>query len=138
MRARHFALAAVCLALAGCGGDQVVTPTAEEVQGTLPTEQPVSGGDTAAGRELFTGQGCNSCHTYGPADSTGTVGPNLDNLAEDAEKADQGSLAEYTAASIKNPDAYVVPGFSAGVMPAYDELSDEQLADLVAFLTQGS
>jgi hypothetical protein len=31
-----------------------------------------------------------------------------------------------------------VPGFQAGVMPAYDKLSDEELANLVAFLTQGS
>lgn len=138
MRARHLALAAVCLVLAACGGETVVTPTAEDVQGTLPTAQPVSGGDAAAGEELFTGEGCNSCHTYGPANSTGTVGPNLDDLAEHAEQADQGSLEEYTATAIRNPGAYVVPDFPSGVMPAYDQLSDKQIADLVAFLTQPS
>src|SRR5215211_2800799 len=131
MRARHLVLVALCLVLAACGGEQTVSPTAEDVQGTLPKEQPVTGGDAAAGKELFTSQGCNSCHTYGPANSTGTVGPKLDNLAEDAEKADQGSVDEYTATSIKNPGAYVVPGFPAGVMPSYDKLSDDQVADLV-------
>jgi mono/diheme cytochrome c family protein len=138
VRARHLALAAVCLALAGCGGEEVVAPTAEEVQGTIPQEQPVTGGDPAAGEQVFTAQGCNSCHTYGPANATGTVGPNLDNLEADAEEADQGSLEEYTAESITNPEAYVVPDYPAGVMPSYDQLSDEQIADLVAFLTQPS
>ncbi len=138
MRARHVVLVALCLVLAGCGGEKVVSPTAEEVQGTLPQAQPVSGGDAAAGNKLFTDQGCENCHTYAPAKSTGTVGPKLDNLADDAKKANQGSVEEYTATSIKNPSAYLVPGFPAGVMPPYDKLSDEQIADLVAFLTQPS
>ena len=138
MRVRHLALAAVCLALAGCGGEKVAAPTAEEVQGTVPQAQPVTGGDPAAGKKLFVEQGCNSCHPYGPANATGTVGPNLDNLGADAEKADQGSLEEYTAESIRNPSAYVVPDYPAGVMPSYSKLSDKQIADLVAFLTKPS
>jgi len=133
-----FALAAVAFALAGCGGKEVVSPTAQDVQGTLPSAQPVTGGDAAAGKTLFTSQGCNSCHTYKPANATGKVGPDLDNLEADAKKADQGSVEEYAATSIKNPGAYVVAGFQAGVMPSYDKLSDEELANLVAFLTQSS
>ena len=138
MRALALTLTLLCLALAGCGGNEVVQPTAETVVGTLPQAKPVTGGDAAAGKTIFTAQGCNSCHTYKPANATGKVGPDLDKLAEDAQKADHGSVDEYTAESIKNPEAYVVPGFQAGVMPAYDKLSDEELANLVAFLTQGS
>jgi|SRR5215211_491979 len=138
MRRRLVAVAAVSLALAGCGGEEVVTPTAETVQGTLPSAEPVTGGDAEAGKAVFTSQGCNSCHTYAPADATGSVGPNLGNLEADAEKADQGSVEDYTADSIRNPEAYVVPGFQPGVMPAYNELPDDDLANLVAFLTQGS
>jgi len=138
MRRRGLVLAALSLALAACGGGEVASPTAQDVQGTLPQAQPVGGGDPAAGKAVFTSQGCNSCHTYKPADATGKVGPDLDNLAADAEKADEGSVEEYTATSIKNPGAYVVPGFPEGVMPAYDQLSDKELANLVAFLTQGS
>jgi mono/diheme cytochrome c family protein len=139
MRARrNLVLAAVCLLLAGCGGEETVSPTAEDVQGTLPQAQPVSGGDPAAGKTLFDKEGCNSCHTYGPAKSKGTVGPNLDKLEADAKKANQGSLQEYTATSIKNPSAYITPGFPPGVMPPFDKLSDEQIADLVAFLTKPS
>jgi mono/diheme cytochrome c family protein len=138
MGARVLALAAMCVALAACGGEETVTPTAETVVGTLPQEQPVTGGDPNAGKTIFTSQGCNSCHTFKPANATGTVGPDLDKLAADAEKADMGSVEEYAAESITNPEAYVVPGYPNGVMPAYDQLGDKELADLVAFLTQGS
>ena len=38
--------------------------------------------------------------------------------------------------SIENPDAYVVPGFSKGVMPPFQgKLTDSQINDLVKFLT---
>ena len=138
MGRRALVLIASCLALAACGGEGTVAPTAEEVQGTVPQAQPVSGGDAEAGKDVFSSQGCNSCHTFEPAGATGMVGPDLGELADHAEQADQGSVEEYTAQSITNPNAYVVPGFQANVMPAYNELSEEQLANLVAFLTQDS
>ena len=116
------ALCALVAVLGGCGGGEVVSPTPQTVVGTL----------------LFTTNGCNSCHTYKPAGSTGTVGPDLDKLAADAQKANQGTLEEYTATSIKNPGGYVVPGFPNGVMPGFTQLTNQQLADLVAFLTQKS
>jgi cytochrome c2 len=93
-------------------------------------------GDAAAGKALFSAQGCNACHTFKPAGATGKVGPDLDNLAADAAKANRGSTAEYAAESIKDPAAYVVPGYPNGVMPKFN-LSDKQIADLVAFLTSG-
>ncbi len=73
------------------------------------------------------------------AGSAGKVGPGLDTLAADASKANQGPLDQYTFSSIKNPSAYVVPGFQDGVMPAYGaQLTDAQIADLAAFLTKQS
>ena len=135
---RRFALIALALAflVAGCGGGEVVAPTAGTVEGTLPTTGGgVGEGDAASGKSLFEAQGCNGCHTYTPAGSNASVGPNLDDLAEHAQAADQGSVEEYAATSITNPGAYVTPGFPNGVMPPYDSLSDQQVADLVAFLT---
>jgi hypothetical protein len=81
-----------------------------------------------------------SCNTFTPAGTKGTIGPDLDKLAADAQKANQGSLEAYTKTSITDPNAYVVPGFPKGVMPSTysSSLSDKQLADLVAFLTQKS
>lgn len=36
------------------------------------------GGGQAAGRTVFASAGCGACHTFRPAGSTGSVGPNLD------------------------------------------------------------
>ena len=45
-------------------------------------------------------------------------------------------MANFTRTAITDPTAYVEEGFPEGVMPAYDQLSEEQLNNLVAFLTQ--
>jgi mono/diheme cytochrome c family protein len=137
VRRRALILVACGLVLAGCSGGKTVSPTPQTVEGTLPTTPKVAG-DPAAGKALFTGQGCTGCHTFKPAGSTAQVGPDLDNLAADAQKAGQ-PLADYTQTSITDPNGYVAPGFPKGVMPAtYSSLSEQQLADLVAFLTQKS
>jgi len=95
-------------------------------------------GDVAAGKALFAAQGCSACHTFASAGSSGTVGPDLDHLAADAQKANRGSLTAYVKESIVDPGAYVVPGFSNGVMPAnFASLGVQKIADLVAFLTSG-
>ncbi len=131
-------LAALAAAVAGCGSQGVVAPTAKTVVGTLPKAAPVAKGDPAAGKKLFASQGCTGCHTFKPAGSKATVGPDLEKLAADAQKANRGALDQYTFESIKNPNSYVVPGFPANVMPNFGTLSDTQIADLVAFLTQKS
>jgi mono/diheme cytochrome c family protein len=128
----------MALVAAGCGSKGVVAPTAQTVVGSLPQATSVGKGDPAAGKQLYAANGCAGCHTFAPAGSTGKVGPDLDKLAADATKANQGSLEQYTGESIKNPSAYVVPGFPDGVMPSFSSLSDKQVADLVAFLTQKS
>jgi mono/diheme cytochrome c family protein len=97
---------------------------------------PPTTGDAAAGKSLFTAQGCSACHTYKPAGSTAKVGPDLDNVAADAAKANRGPVDRYIAESIRDPTAYTVPGYPQGVMPPF-QLSDKQVDDLVAFLTGG-
>jgi mono/diheme cytochrome c family protein len=80
---------------------------------------------------VFQAQGCGGCHTFAAAGSRGTTGPNLDDALE---RADPAQVEE----SIVDPNAEITEGFSAGVMPQDfgDKLSDKELADLVAFLTQ--
>lgn len=131
---RLFPLVALALLLTGCDplGGEVVSPTPETVIGTV--KQGPSG--AAAGKALFTSNGCGGCHTYKPAGSAGKVGPDLDNLAADAQKANKGSVEDYTKESIEDPGAYVVAGYPNGVMPAYGgKLTESQVNDLVAFLT---
>jgi mono/diheme cytochrome c family protein len=45
------------------------------------------GGDVAKGKELFASSGCGSCHTLADAGTTGTTGPNLDDLKPSMDAA---------------------------------------------------
>jgi cytochrome c551/c552 len=95
-------------------------------------------GDATAGKAVFASAGCAACHTFKPAASTGTIGPNLDDLASYAQKAGE-PLAQFTDEAIVSPPAKYVPsGFPTTVMPTTfgSSLSATQLNDLVAFLTQ--
>jgi mono/diheme cytochrome c family protein len=126
----------VAFVLAGCGGKQIVSPTAETVVGTVAAEKQQAAGDAKAGATLFTAQGCGGCHVFKPANSQGNVGPDLDKLAQYAKTANQGSLEEFTHESIANPSAYIEKGYP-NAMPNFGQsLSDKQIADLVAYLTQ--
>jgi mono/diheme cytochrome c family protein len=130
---RLLPLAALALALAGCGGGKVVSPVPVTVIGTV-AQGPTG---AAAGKALYDSNGCGGCHTFKPAASTGKVGPDLDNLAADAKKANHGSLEQYTLESIEDPNAYIVAGFPKGVMPAFKgKLTDSQINELVTFLTK--
>jgi cytochrome c oxidase subunit II len=95
-------------------------------------QKGVGGGGAAAGKVLFTNNGCSGCHTYKPAGSTGKVGPDLDNLPALAKQAHK-PLDEFVRESIMNPSAYVQPGYP-NVMPTF-KLSDADLNTLAAFLT---
>jgi mono/diheme cytochrome c family protein len=101
-----------------------------------PSPGPAPKGDPVAGKAIFTAQGCVACHTFKPAGSSATVGPDLDKLAVDAKTANRGSVEQYTSESIVSPNAYVVPKYPAGVMPQDfgTKLSKKQIGDLVAFL----
>ena len=132
---RRVALIAVLGALAaGCGGEETVTPTAETVEGEPPQTQPQAQGDPQAGRQVFIDKGCGGCHAFEPAGSSGTTGPELNDLQMLAEGAGQ-PLDEFVRSSITQPNAYVEQGFPEGVMPAWSG-TEEELNNLVAFLTQ--
>ena len=132
---RRVALIAVLGALlAGCGGEETVSPSAETVIGEQPQAQPQPQGNATAGKQVFETKGCGGCHTFQPANSTGQTGPDLDDLAAQAQKAGQ-PVEEFTRQSITQPGAYVEPGFPDGVMPTWSG-TEQELSDLVAFLTQ--
>jgi mono/diheme cytochrome c family protein len=113
-------------------------PTSTSPGPPPPAQPPAPPGNAAAGKAVFTSSGCVACHTFKPAGSTGTTGPDLDKLAADAQKANRGPLPVYVEESIVDPNAYVVPGFQPGIMPPNfgQMLKKQQIADLVAFLTK--
>jgi mono/diheme cytochrome c family protein len=88
----------------------------------------VSGGDAERGRRAFN-QSCAICHG---ADGLGTIrGPKV---------AGSTRLPDYIAGRIRmsgSPKSAVYSGLTGGVMPfwAKDRLADDELRDLVAFIT---
>jgi mono/diheme cytochrome c family protein len=92
--------------------------TTQETTTAAATE--TGGGEEADGAAVFAEAGCGGCHTFGPADSNGTVGPNLDNvdLSKD-EIADQ----------VRN---------GGGGMPAFgDRLSDAEIEAVADYVENG-
>jgi mono/diheme cytochrome c family protein len=120
---------------AGCGGGDGNGEQGE-----------AAAGDPARGKEIYLTSGCGACHTFTAAGTSRNVGPNLD-------EATKMYPAEFIRESIVDPKAFIEKGTSGSIggdqeygtaMPAYgpeeiaqQKLSEQQVADLVAFLTTG-
>lgn len=124
----------LAMALVACGGGD------SDDAGSSASSS--TGGDAARGEELFksptigpaSAPGCITCHSL-EADMV-IVGPSQDGLADRAATRVAGMSAEqYIRQSISEPDAYVVEGFSPGVMYQNygSELSAKDITDLVAY-----
>ena len=111
------------------GPAETETGQTETTPPATTAEEEAPAGDPAAGKALFASNGCGGCHTFEAAGSTGAVGPNLDEALE-------GKDAEFVHQSIVEPNAEVAEGYNPGVMPSFQQLSEDQVNDLVAFLTQ--
>lgn len=123
MRRLPLAASAVSLALliAGCGGGKETSPSPESVEGTVKQESVPAKGDPQAGKQVYSQAGCGGCHTLKAAGSSGTVGPNLDDLKPGYEAAFK----------------QVQQG--GGAMPAFnDKLSKKQIADVAAFVAESA
>jgi mono/diheme cytochrome c family protein len=115
-------------ALAGCGSQGVASPTPNTVIGTVATTSsfPVVAafhlkGAANRGSSVYSSASCGGCHTLAAAHSTGTVGPNLDQLKPD-----------YRAVT-----AQVTNGGNA--MPAFkSQLSPQQIADVAAYVVDST
>ena len=128
---------ALAFVLAGCGGSKVVMPTAQTVVGNVPTTptQPAAG-NAKSGAALFASQGCTGCHAFKAANAHGTIGPDLDKLPQYAKAANMGPLDQFIHQSIVSPSAYIEKGYPNSMPNFGATLSDKQVADLVAYLTQ--
>lgn len=122
------------------GSSTSSTPPTTSTSATT-TSSSGGGGDAAAGKALFASNGCATCHTFQPAGSTGTLGPNLDTAPTSDAKADKNmALAAFVKESIVNPDAYIAKGFNKGLMPKTfgSSIKGADLNDLVAFILSGT
>jgi cytochrome c oxidase subunit 2 len=131
----------ICTELCGLGHalmrSEAEVMTAAKFAEWVKSQNAVGGGGSSA-KALFDSNGCNGCHTFKPAGATAKVGPDLDKLAEEAQRAGK-PLEEFIRESIVNPNAYVEPGYPKGLMPGtYAGLPQAQLDALVQFLAAGS
>lgn len=105
---------------------------AAEIEG----EEAEEGGESAAGAgaQIFTSNGCGSCHTLAAAGTTGTTGPDLnESLAPDDNTA---GIEEM----IVHPDEEIVEGYPANVMPQnYGEtLSSGEVKAVAEYLVENT
>jgi mono/diheme cytochrome c family protein len=120
------------------------TTTAATAAGTTTTAPATTAataaGNPAQGKSVFASNGCGACHTFKPAGSSGSVGPNLDTAPALDAKKDNMPLPAFVRDSILSPNTYISPGYPKGVMPQTfgSTLTKTQLADLVAFIAAGS
>jgi cytochrome c551/c552 len=115
-------------------GEEAEAPEAAEAE--EGNGGAATGGNAAVEEEaqVFTSQGCGSCHTFKAANSTGTTGPNLNEyLAPDDDKA---GIEEM----IVDPNSEIAEGYSANVMPqTYGQsIPTKELEQLVQFLIDNS
>lgn len=97
---------------------------------TSANPKPKAQTPNPAGAQVFASNGCGGCHTLAAAGAAGVIGPNLDKVL----------TPENNAASIEtmivDPNADLVPGYPANVMPQTfgQTLSSTELNDLIQYL----
>ena len=75
----------------------------------------------ANGETVFASAGCGGCHTFSKAGSSGTIGPNLDDLAPSFD---------IVVHQVTN---------GGGPMPAFKgQLSEQEIRDVAAFVSGSS
>ena len=106
----------VVAAAGGGGGDDDDGGAATTAATTAETTE--GGGDGAA---VFASAGCGTCHTLAAAGSSGTTGPNLDDLMHDKETV----------------EAQVRSG--GGGMPAFEgQLSDAEIEAVATYVSESA
>ena len=107
-----------------CWSRPVARGTTDSDSSAPPATTEESGGgsgtgDAANGEEVFASAGCGGCHTFEAAGSTGSVGPNLDELAP--------SKFDEVVEQVTN---------GGGAMPAFaGELSEQEIRDVATYVS---
>ena len=108
-------LACVALALGACGGDDSGSEATTTAGGGATTTE--SG---ASGEAVFK-DNCGGCHTLSAAGTSGTTGPNLDDLKPDEATVEQ---------QVRN---------GGGGMPAFEgKLSEEQIMAVASYVSSNA
>ena len=100
---------------------QTATTESEPAQTeAATTESTATDGESADGAAVFAEAGCGGCHTFGAANSNGTVGPSLDGIDLSKNEIEQ---------QVRN---------GGGGMPAFgDRLSDAEIEAVADYVESG-
>lgn len=104
----------------------------ENPDGAGRPDSPILSGDARRGLDSYVANGCSTCHSGENPD----LGPDHANLLETAGSKVEGlSAVDYIAQSIREPDAFVVPGFeSPSIMPDFSELTEDEIQNLITYM----
>jgi mono/diheme cytochrome c family protein len=100
--------------------EETATESATTTEAATTEATGTEGGEAADGAAVFTSAGCASCHTFGPANSKGTVGPKLDGIDRSKEEIEQ---------QVRNG--------GGGMPPFGDSLSDAEIAAVADYVENG-
>ena len=132
--------------IAACSEEQVPTQEPVEFQPTeavaverpdsepeAPPTQDVSSGDATVGQELFNSNSisaCTACHSTG---DNQIVGPGLLGIYERAGSRTSLDADAYIEQSLREPAAFLADDVPA-IMPSFDQFSDDDVKNLIAYL----
>ena len=121
------AVVAMAFFVSGCGNNP--PPTTHPDAAIINTANE-GAAQATSGKAIFASAGCASCHTFAPAGSTATIGPNLGEISKEGPKV--------VKTAIVDPNTEIAPGYKKGVMPTDfgTRLSAAEMAALVAFVAQ--
>jgi len=125
--------AVLAAVLSACGGDDDTAsgPAGGDTGAASATVAPMPD-DAARGEQLAQDNGCRSCHQ-----DSDNLAPTWNGLYGSQVTLTDGTTVvadeAYLTESIRDPGARKVDGFAIA-MPEYDDLSDDDIADLVAYI----
>lgn len=108
-------------------------------KGWRPAEQDLSSLPPAErGQKYFEQSGCAACHQLDPTGPK-LVGPTfaqgIFGKEETLTTGEKQSIDEdYLFESIRNPSAKIVAGHAPGMMPPQDQLTDDQIRDIIEYI----
>ncbi len=134
----------VLLLHVACGGAMSASPTHGPPIPTVTVDSSnlaslstaTQGAPSAeVGEQLVQAYGCNACHSI---DGTALVGPTWQGLYGTEEALEGGETAvvdgQYIRESIRDPNAKIVQGFTAGLMPATLGVKDEEIPHIIEYM----
>ena len=100
-----------------------------------PVSFPSVTPDASLGEQIYLNYGCNACHS---TDGTALVGPTWQGLYGTEEELKGGTSVlvddAYITESIRDPNAKITRGFTAGLMPATLGVKDEEIPHIIEYM----